>query len=74
MDLNGRKKEVARENYTLRRVMTLISSQMFRVIASKRKEWVVHMACIGEKRDKHSFLVGNLKEKHLLRNNLQMPG
>ena len=74
MYLRGRKKEVARENYTLRSVKILIPSQTFRVITSKKKGWVVHVACIGEKRNKHSFLVGNVKEKHLLRNYVKMQG
>ena len=65
---------MARENYTLRSIMILIPNQIFRVITSKRKRCVVHMACIEEKRYKHSFLVGNLKEKHLLRNYVQMQG
>lgn len=61
-DRRGRKKEVTRENYTLRSVTILIPSQIFRVITSTRKGWVVHMACIREKRNKHSFLVGNLNK------------
>jgi len=67
-------KEVARENYTLRSVKIIIPSQIFRVIISKRKGCVMHMACIGQKRNKHRFLVGNLNEKQLSRNHVQIQG
>jgi hypothetical protein len=61
-----RKKEVARENYTLISLKTLIPSQIFRVITSKSRGMGCAYGMNGEKRNKRSFLVGNVKEIHLL--------
>jgi len=46
------------------------SLNIFRVIKSRKMRWAGHVACMGERRDVYSVLVGKLRE----RDHLEVPG
>ena len=52
----------------------LYSSNIIRVIKSRRIRWVGHVACMGERRGVHRVLVGNLRKESTLKTQVKKGG